>query len=297
MRFRFLTIVLCLWAFTLCSFAHPQEPPQDKLLLIEGRTETAVGCPVTLSEARYQRLKVITPQDGLTEAVNQVKIENVSGRAIRKVYILFRHDGKDGGMMGSGVTTKSINAGETLFSRHPYRIGTGDKTVVGYEGVFTAFAEAVEFEDDTHWVTPRRVDFPMMQQALNSQPSPLVVRKCDDIDTGYRAILMTNSNLVVAYRLGVVKDTPNSFEVRVGEWITMPEASTPNRAEIKIAATDPTVSLPQSWLFKREKSRHSEFSGSFHAGVALFVAEVKLADGTIWKQNLTRDELIWGLYN
>jgi hypothetical protein len=140
----------------------------------------------------------------------------------------------------------------------------------------------------------------MERQMFNRQESPLVVRRCDDIDTNYRAVLETRSDQVVAYRLGVVKDTLTSFDVRLGEWIEMPQPSTPNRTEIAVSATDKNVSLPQSWLFKRERIPFDErlgYRGTRPVGVAVFVAEVKLADGTVWKQALTRNELMWGLYN
>lgn len=299
MNFRLLPVALCLLAFHSIAFAQTQEPPQDKMMLVEGLVETAAGCPVELSEPKYRRPRILTPQDGLKEVYEEVKIENISGKAIKKVVVAFRYDGPDGGMMRLDKATKPIGIGKVLVSKHTYQIGSGDRTVEGYNGVFTALAVAVEFEDDTHWVKPRTPDdqLVVLRQALNNQPSPLVVVRCDNIDESYRAALQTRSNEVVAYRLGVVKDLPNDFEVRLGEWMTMPEAVTPEHTEIKISAADPKVSLPQSWLFKREKVRRNATSGSFLAGVMLFVAEVKLADGTVWKQNLSREELMWGLHN
>ena len=68
-----------------------------------------------------------------------------------------------------------------------------------------------------------------------------------------------NAEWVVAYRLEVVKDTPGAFEVLMGDWI------------------DFRFSLP----------------GSDQAGVALFIAEAKLPDGTTWKQKLKREDLMW----
>lgn len=298
MKFSLLAIAFCLVAFTSISFAHLQDQPQDDMLLIEGLTETVFDCPVSLSEAKCRRPRIITPQDGLKEVREEVKVENISGKAIRKVIVGFRHDGRNGGMMRIDAPTKTIGNGEEVVFKYSYRIGSGDKVIEGYDSVFTVLAIAVEFEDDTHWVKPRTADDPLTLPALHRQPAPLVVRRCDDIDESYRATLLASSDQVVAYRLGMVKDTPNSFEIRLGEWMTMPETiGAPGQAEIKISAADHKVSLPQSWLFKREKVRRNQFSGSFLAGVALFVAEVKLADGTIWKQNLTRDELLWGLYN
>ncbi|MGE0884711.1 MAG: hypothetical protein AB7P14_14295 [Blastocatellales bacterium] len=299
MNFKLLLVVFCLFAFCSIAFAQAQEPPQDKMMLVEGLVETFAGCPVVLSEPKYSRPRVITPQDGMVKVHEEVRIENISGKAIKKMIVAFRYDGPNGGMMRLDKATKPIGIGEVLVSKYTYQIGSGDKTDEGYNGVFTALAIAVEFEDDTHWVKPYTADdqLIMMAQALNRQPSPLVVQRCDNIDESYRATLLTRSDGVVAYRLGVVKDLPGSFEVRLGEWMAMPETATPPNVEVKISAADPKVSLPQSWLFKREKVRRNGFRGSPLVGVSLFVAEVKLADGTVWKQNLTRDELMWGRHN
>lgn len=299
MSVRLSLVAFCLFAFPSIAFAQAQGSPQDKMLLVEGSVETFAGCPVILSEPKYLRPRIITPQDGMVKVYEEVKIQNLSGKAIRKVIVGFRHNGPDGGMMRGDTETKPIGVNDELAFKHTYKIGSGDKSSEGYNGVFTALVIAVEFEDNTHWVKPYTAgdQLIMMAQSLNRQPAPLVVSRCENIDESYRATLLTRSDQVVAYRLGVVKNLPNNFEVRLGEWMAMPDAVTPERTEIKISAADPKVSLPQAWLFKREKVRRNEFTGSFLAGVALFVAEVKLADGTIWKQYLTRDELMWGLHN
>ena len=299
MSFRLLLVALCLFAFPSMALAQAQELPQDKMMLVEGLVETAAGCPVLLSEPKYRRPRILTPQDGLQKVYDQVGIENISGKAIRKVIVAFRHDGPKGGMLRTDDATAAIGVGEKLDFKKSYQIGSGDKTIEGYIGVYTALAVAVEFEDGTHWVKPRTTDDPLTWQSLHSQPSPLVVKRCENIDGVYRANLLTRSNQVVAYRLGVLKDFPGNFEIRLGEWMLMPNATTPERVEIIITAGDPEVSLPQAWLFKRENVRFERlgYPVSQIAGVALFVAEVKLADGTIWKQNLTRDELMWGLHN
>lgn len=299
MNFRLLLVAFCLLAFSSIALPQTQELPQDKMMLVEGLVETAAGCPVVLSGTKHRRPKILKPQDGLQKVYDQVEIENISGKPLKKVIVAFRHDGPKGGMLRTDSASTAIGVGEKLDFKKSYQIGSGDRTTEGYNGVYTALVLAVEFDDGTHWVKPRTADDPMTWQALHLQPAPLVVKKCDDIDGSYRATLLTRSNQVVAYRLGVVKDLPNNFEVRLGEWMAMPEAVTPEQAEIKISATDPKVSLPQSWLFKREKVRFERlgYPVSQIAGVALFVAEVKLADGTIWKQNLTRDELMWGLHN
>ena len=292
-----MSIKFLLIAFCLIVFAQTQEPPQDKMMLVEGVVETAASCPVALSEPKCRRPRVITPEEGLKEVHQEVKIENISGKAIRRAVIGFRHDAPSGGRLRIDSGTNSIRIGESVVFKSGYKTGASGKATEDYNEIFTVLVLAVEFEDGTHWVKPRTADDPLILQSLHRQPSPLVVRRCEGIEVSYRANLLTRSNQIVAYRLGVVKDLPDHFEVRLGEWMTMPNAATPERVEIIISAADPQVSLPQSSLFKRDQVRRNERNGSVLAGVALFVAEVKLVDGTIWKQNLTRDELMWGLHN
>ncbi|HMV51490.1 MAG TPA: hypothetical protein PLD20_32490 [Blastocatellia bacterium] len=297
MNFRLMPAALFVFAVCSITFAQAQEPPQNKMILVEGLVETAVGCPIALSEPKCLWPRIVTEQGGPKDVHQEVKIENVSGKAIRRAIIIFRHDDPSGGSTGGITGTDSIKVGESLvFKGSGLRIGVKGKAIEGYRGIFSVTTLAVEFEDGTHWVKPRTADHSLTWQALHSQSAPLVVKQCDNIDEGYRATLFIRSDQIVAYRLGVVKDTLNSFEVRLGEWVTMPEIVTPKQTELKISAADPQVSLPHPWIFKREEVRRNEVSPPFLAGVALFVAEVKLADGTIWKQNLIRDELLWGLY-
>lgn len=297
MNFRLLLVALCLLAFSSIAFAQTQELSQDKIL-VEGLVETAAGCPVALSEPKCLWPRVITSQNSPKDVHQEVKIENLSGKAIRRAVIIFRHDEPSGGGTGIISRTDSIKIGEALvFKGAGYRIGVKGKAIEGYRGIFSVTTLAVEFEDGTHWVKPRTANHALTWQSLHSQSAPLIVKQCDNIDEAYRATLLTRSDQIVAYRLGAVKDTPNSFEVQLGEWVTIPETVTPRQTELKISAADPKVSLSQSELFKREQVRQNDVSPPFLAGVALFVAEVRLADGTIWKQNLTRDELLWGIYN
>lgn len=298
MNFRLLFVALCLLASSV--FATPQEQAQDNLLLIEGRTEAAPDCPVLLSDARSWRPRVLTKQDGSQEVRMEVKIQNVSGKAIRRAVVIFREDNPEGGQLNHGTATNPIKTHETLVLPYKYRTGTSGKPIEDYNGIFSVLVPAVEFADGTHWVRPSTADIFITRTALSQRSVHLFVRECKDIDTNYHALLETNSDKVVAYRLGVVKDTPTSYEVRVGSWIRMAQPSTPRQTRFEISATDEQISLPQAQIFQREKLRYERLSGRVSAelgGVALFVAEVELADGTVWKQNLTRDELMWGLYD
>jgi len=82
----------------------------------------------------------------------------------------------------------------------------------------------------------------------------------------------------------------------MGDWVELPDSFRSRGSEREIKATDEVASLPQSLIFRREKyAINFRFSqpGSDRAGVALFIAEAKLPDGTTWKQKLTREDLMW----
>jgi hypothetical protein len=273
-----------------------QFPPQDKPILVKGTTETAAGCPVALADARYTFIG--QPGQELKKVKPEVKIQNISGQAIRKAIIAFRHNDKYG-IGRTHEASKPIPIGETETHISNFSIqypeGT-DKADIVDNSLFTAFVLAAEFEDGSHWVKPRTSDTPLSFQSLGRQEAPLSVRDCSDIDKSYRAKLRLNVEGVIAYRLGVVKDTPDAFEVRVGDWVELPESFKGRGSERVIRATDDVVSLPQHLIFMREKyAINFRFSrpGSIQAGGALFIAEARLPDGTIWKQKLTREDLIW----
>jgi hypothetical protein len=97
---------------------------------------------------------------------------------------------------------------------------------------------------------------------------------------------------VVAYRLGVVKDTAGDFEIQLGEWVELNDEQTNQRAIF----ADEATSLKAEQIFPRTAYRG--FGGPSReiiewGGVAIFVAELRFADGRTWQQGLTREALLW----
>ena len=90
-------------------------------------------------------------------------------------------------------------------------------------GYFTARILAVEFADSSRWVAPRSFD-PIPLNCSLSQQSSVVIANCKSIDPSYQATLRFHSDKVLAYRLGVVKDTMDLYEVRLGEWVNLPQS-------------------------------------------------------------------------
>lgn len=160
---------------------------------------------------------------------------------------------------------------------------------------FTARVLAVEFADGSRWVLPRSFD-PFPLNCSLSQQSPVVFAICKSIAPSYQATLRFHTDNVLAYRLGVVKDTMDSFEVRLGEWVNLPQPPAKG-AEIEIKATDENPSVTQDKIFPQEPhlfQRKRSVARDLKGGAALFVAEVKFADGKSWAQSLKREDLLWG---
>ena len=91
---------------------------------------------------------------------------------------------------------------------------------------------------------------------------------------------------LVAYRLGILKDGP-TFEVRLGKWIELTDQQKRDRTAVDSGSLDPDQ------LFSAESFERCPRGGTELGGVAFFVAELKFADSRIWRQDLTRDGLLW----
>jgi len=284
------TRLFCVFALLFpVGAAIGQQPKPDKQAVIEGETEMAVGCPVALSEASYVLTEQLEPEQLFKITRETVKITNTSGREVKKVIVAFSFEGRGIGRVN--VLAGPIGVGET------YKLISGGyrSSPAKNDGRFVVRPLAVEFADGSHWVTPRTV-YNRLHQYFPSQLAPLVIKQCHEIDRSYRLTLELKSDQVVAYRLGVVKDTQDGFEVQVGRWVEVPQSASRKGDHFSVKADDSVVSLAQGQIFKREKYVIDFYLGrpiTDLCGVALFVAEARLADGTVWRQNLQRDELLW----
>ena len=162
----------------------------------------------------------------------------------------------------------------------------------GPEWALTIRVRGVEFEDGTHWAAPRIVSSPLTNPAIQQRGSPLTIRNCNWRNDTYATELWAVEPKIVAYRLGTVKDTTDYFAVRLGKWVELSDGEH-DRGSI---FTDDGTSLGPNELFPKESDVRTLSDGrvitqSF--GVAIFVAEVRFADGRVWRQDLTRNGLFW----
>ncbi|MGE0126920.1 MAG: hypothetical protein AB7U82_02355 [Blastocatellales bacterium] len=274
--------------------AFSQDQQMVKSRVVKGYTEVADGCPVTLSDATYLLTEYFGGEQKYKITKESVKITNASARGIAKVIVSFSFEG--GGGMGMIITQAGpIPIGETYNQvSGGYLESPGSHN--GHPMIVRPFA--VEFADGTHWIAPRTPYNRLRWMSLIKQLGPLTVRECRDLNKSYRAVVKVNLDHVVAYRLGVVKDTPSGFEVRLGRWVDAPQpTASKDGPRFAISANDEVVSLTQAEIFRPEKhiaTYRDRTSSTDYCGVALFVAGVRLADGTVIEQNLDRNELLWG---
>ncbi|MEP7342998.1 MAG: hypothetical protein ABI977_35045, partial [Acidobacteriota bacterium] len=261
--------------------------------VIPGSAETAEGCPVTASDASFVLLEHSAAEHRFEVVQNQVKLHNVSSRAIRRVHVGFEFEYPEGGLTrGRHRMDEGLAENESrIFTATNMSYKTNSIRSVGY---FAARVLAVEFADGARWIVPRSFD-PIPLNICLSQQSSVVFANCKSIDPSYQATLRFHSDKVLAYRLGVVKDTMDSYEVRLGEWVNLPRPPAKG-SEIEIQATDENPSLAPDKIFLLEPhlfQRKHGVARDRKGGVALFVAEVKFTDGKDWIQSLKREDLIW----
>ena len=161
----------------------------------------------------------------------------------------------------------------------------------GPNWALTVRVRGAEFEDGSHWAAPRLSSSPLITAQIVRQRSPLYMRNCNWRNDTYVAELRPVEHQIVAYRLGTVKDIPGTFEVRLGKWVELSEE--PDRGN---SFVDEGASLGVDDLFPKESEVRTLSNGRVMTqtfGVAIFVAEVRFANGRIWRQVLTRDALVW----
>lgn len=289
---RFIFLALPALIIPAFSQSNQQVQPESKRLVIPGSAEIAEGCPVSLSDANFVRLEHSLAKYRFEIVQTEVKIHNLSERKIRRLMIGFEFENSHGGSSSlmHSVDAIGVNENHRVIATN-MSIKSNSETDFGY---FSAKVLSIEFEDRSHWVAPRSFwVFPL--QSYFHQHGPLTVRMCEKIDSSYEATLRFNSDEVMAYRLGVVRDTINGFEVRLGDWVYMP-ASPAKGSDLPIKASDENASLTQDRIFPLEEHSILTKSGivkNLRGGVSIFVAEAKLMDGKIWSQSLKREDLLY----
>ncbi len=136
----------------------------------------------------------------------------------------------------------------------------------------------------------------MMSSIVHQGTAPLRITNCKDLENNPRLKLLVKADNIVAYRLGVLKDTPQEFAINLGAWVNLNASNVAKDKEVEITASANQTGLSPQNIYKQEYftkyTRLGQPTKIYH-GVAVFVAAVELADGTIWQQDLRREFLIW----
>jgi hypothetical protein len=246
--------------------------------------------PVALSRPKYTLERCKGWPDKMKIVGDEVTVRNVGGGDIRRLLLVFSYkQGASYDGVQNRVAVDQLRAGEKREVHSRTTIGEFAK---GTDWRLTVMPTGAEFADDSHWAAPRNNWRPLLMDYLSQPTSYLQFREFKWTNHGYQATLQVCDAKVVAYRLGIVKDTAENFEVRIGNWVELTDEQSNRRAIF----TDELNSLSAAQIFSREAYTWHGAQGkdvTEWGGVAIFVAELKLADGRTWQQNATRDALLW----
>jgi len=163
----------------------------------------------------------------------------------------------------------------------------------GPEWALIVRVRGAEFEDGTHWAAPRLSSSPLYFPFIRQPGSSLQMLNCQWKGDTYSAWFFPHSSPpIVAYRLGCVKDIPGDFEVKLGRWVEVSQGEHDRGSSF----VDEGTSLGPTDLFPKESEVRTLSGGGVitHSfGVGIFIAEVRFADGRVWRQDLSRNALFW----
>jgi hypothetical protein len=247
-----------------------------------------VVCEVDFDSARERPLHVIR---------EELKIENRSNKAITKVFVGIEMDlGPGWAKVGSSMEVAGlIRPGEsrTEVRRRLTEYGRGRQPWNG-EVPYVAFVIGVEYEDGSHWAASRTYKRPLFGRFFQDFEAPIRGVTAEWPPNGsYKTKLEMTREDVVGYRLGLVKDTPEEYEVKLGRFVELAKPFPKKGEKVVISDNDERVSFTSEELFPPELYRGRE--QFVWDGVMLFVAEVRFANGDVWKKSQKREDLLWNV--
>jgi hypothetical protein len=284
-------LIVCVLLPVSLSSTLAQESSQSVLerRVVPGTIAAVPASPCQLAEPSYGVERSKDAPDKLQINGGAVTVTNISGRDIQQLYLSFTF--KHGGWYGSvenRSTVDQLHAGETRVAQSKIIIGG----VEGQNWTLKVTPTGARFTDGTYWAAPRDNRRPLLMECLSQPSSYMRVSNFQWTDNAYQATLRVDNAKVTAYRLGIVKDTTDSFEVRIGRWVDLNDEQTLNHALF----TDESTSLNAEQVFAREAYARPGPQGKEivdRGGVAIFIAELRFADGRTWRQDTTREALFW----
>jgi hypothetical protein len=212
--------VLAMSLLLVSSSLAQQSQFQKEVTERAGEVQNADGSPVKLSEASW--VDVSLDESTTAGRRRSVKVQNVSGRAIRRVNTVFWFRFTECGWAASSHAVDSLGPYETreilnrgsLFFRRP------DKAEL------LIVLQGVQFDDGEVWVPDRRQTGPLIFCVLGHYRTRqlLIMQNCTIDADSYSVLLEVADPKVASYRLGIVRDTADSFEVNIGKQITLEDS-------------------------------------------------------------------------
>lgn len=286
MRKAYLFIVLCcIW--TVCStYDTRSQGSAANKSTVRGTVESFAGGPVALSDAWFTIANSDLPHGTLQITGNGVKIQNVSGRTIRTLHLSFAW--KLSFTMRVTVVVYGLAPGETRDYAGKDTVGELRSDAVDMP--LNVMPTGVAFEDGSHWAAPRTQSWSLGSHLF--QPIPyLMVRDCQVTDGSYRVSIDNVDPRILAYRLGAIKDTPDSFQVSLGRWVDLSEVQRDEKGSFVDSGQSLNIVQRSSKDGGAMASRDAV--GPMESGLAIFVAALRFADGRVWSQDTRRQELLW----
>jgi hypothetical protein len=218
---------------------------------------------------------------------NGVRVENISTRAIKRLMLLFTW--KSTFRSSVQVALDALAVGETRdYLGHDIKLILPSDAV---EMTLSVIPTGAAFEDGSHWAAPRTLSRPLEVLCLGSR-SPITLRECELDDRSYRITFDVADQRIVAYRLGIIEDTPDRFTVKLGKWVDLAEAKQ-NRGG---GFLDSGQSVGDDHIFHKDAGEKDSGDGkavTVPVSTAVFVAALRFADGHVWSQDTRRQELLW----
>lgn len=283
MRKAYLFIAICCIG-TLCSTygARSQSTATNKST-VHGTVESFAGGPVVLSDAWYTVANPGRAHGTFQINGNGVKVQNVSGQAIRVLYLGFAWKG--GFTMRVAVAIDGLSPGETReYSGKDMRAELLSDPA---NMTLNVMPTGVAFEDGSHWAAPRTQSGSLVTRLVQFI-SYLRVRDCKVADGTYEVSIDNVDPKIVAYRLGAIKDTPDSFQVSLGRWVNLTEVERDQKGSF--VDSGQSLKSPSKDV---SATASRDTTGSLESGLAIFVAALKFVDGRVWYQDTRRQELLW----
>ncbi|HZS09730.1 MAG TPA: hypothetical protein VFD58_33195 [Blastocatellia bacterium] len=250
--------------------------------------------PVILSSPAFSYRNHPDRPNDIEVTGHHVEIINRTREQIRLAYLSFTYELPEGGGYSSVGQEEHLAPGEKrLVIRNNISVRwhhRGDLTL-------KVRLLGVEFVGGKKWVSERTVEYPLdPQRFLLHGSCPLSVRSGNRRGDAFFVKLRMNEDQVTGYRVGMVRDLPGKFEVRLGAPVAL-EVPARKDSELTINSDHPKeLGFTAGEIFQTEMWTRVTRDGrtiTATVGVAFFIAEVTFADGRVWHKELSREEVLW----